>query len=330
MSIDGDIAGIGVDDVYITQCKNYDRSNTQFIDWYFMSTITKNLASWLEKHSDYSKNTSAKQKVVADFARCNEDQALRVLSAVELLESYYGRPTCIRHSAKSVEHCAGEPVYSLSSSFICFSVQSGDLSFLLRIRLARRRPGFRTRDPLLQLKCSGIKQTIKLENLDDLSTCIESFLDDVQHQPQFETIHRQNNISNGEMSLNERFWLLPKFLACVEDKFDGCQTEYMHPHGRVDVRFEDRGKVIFVELKYLNQNETGLAKLRMATGQILMYGHEPRLNETVAELWVVINRRVSEDDRALLSVCRDITNIKYFAIVEKNRKYSLERLDTDC
>lgn len=225
-------------------------------------------------------------------------------------------------------NATGEPAYSLSSSIINFTVKSGDITLQLRIRLARKStPGCCTRDPLLQLKCGGIKKVLKLEEIDCLLNCIESFLNNLQYQPVPETIRRKVCVVSGEMSLNERFNLLPKFEKCIAGQFD-YQVEYRHPQGRVDVCCKSDGKVIFVELKYVNENETPLAKLRMATGQILMYANDPKLQETVDELWVVLNRGLVNEHAAVLAACSKVTKIKYFAVVKNKGRYHLERLDT--
>lgn len=66
-----------------------------------LTTTTDRLTVWLQKHGEHSRNVTAKEKVVADFARCNDEQASLVLAAVEVLQSHYDNPVCIRYSAKS-------------------------------------------------------------------------------------------------------------------------------------------------------------------------------------------------------------------------------------
>ena len=152
---------------------------------------------------------------------------------------------------------------------------------------------------------------------DDIIIYVGEFLDEAQQCQDTTGDVKRKVAVDGEMTLKERFLLLPQFKQSIKGQFESFEAEFEHPHGRVDVRFEHKGKVVFVELKYINENENALPKLRMATGQVLMYGHEPRLKEKIAQLWVVINKSLSKEEMALLAVCSEITSIKYFAVVQK-------------
>ena len=282
--------------------------------------VLNKLLHLITENANILKTENVREQALKEFGRCSEEQASIIISTWHYLASLYGIPDCIQYASNKAEHIKGLEPFSLFNEFIRFNIDDGVCEQIL-IRLARSTtPGCDLRDPLLVYKYADSMRESRLLILKDLDITKEFLsLTLTPELSEFEMapVQIKRKSSNScIMTFSERTYLWPKFKGLIKDKYKYI-NEFSHEQGSVDVHLTSKSnnKKTLVELKYINNNENPLNKLRMAIGQILMYKHDSVGDFCDYSMWIVINNvKITENVRKSIEQISSVTGIAFKSV----------------
>ena len=271
----------------------------------------------LNKSNSVNSNPAARNSVVDEFCKCSQKQSEIILETWKKLKKLYGKPDCVKYSGNKREHVIGIAPFSLH----CECIRFRDNENQILIRLARSTtPGCQLRDPILVYKYSDNrpKRLLILKSLTETSDFLSDIATNINKISEFEiaphSVPRKAS-SSGMMTFKEKDLLLPAFLSTKQVSKYKHQIEYKHPHGFVDVYLNSGKQHIYVELKYIEESENPITKLRTAIGQILMYQNDPKSKHPDCDMWIVINEiKLDLQLRKAIQKITYKTKINFFCI----------------